>query len=122
ILPPFAVYKNPIDLTGSADTRMYVESMKILMEDENVHGVVLIALHHPPLISFDLPEKIAEVIRNYDKPVVACDVGEAEMSKAFRKKFDSHNIPAYPSPERASRAMYALVKYGEYRCKVLEYE
>jgi acyl-CoA synthetase (NDP forming) len=38
------------------------------------------------------------------------------MAEEFRTRFEKHGIPAYETPERAARAMYALAKYGYYLC------
>ena len=51
-------------------------------------------------------------MKKYDKPVVACDVGETEMALHIRSRFEKLGIPAYFSPEDAARGMAALVKYG----------
>ena len=36
------------------------------------------------------------------------------MAEEFRARFEKYGIPAYETPERAARAMYALAKYGQY--------
>jgi acyl-CoA synthetase (NDP forming) len=36
------------------------------------------------------------------------------MAVEFRTRFEKYGIPAYETPERAARAMYALAKYGQY--------
>jgi len=60
---------------------------------------------------------IAERSKNYDKPIVACDIGETEMAKYIRSRFNKLGIPAYSSPEDAAYAMSALVEYGEYKLR-----
>jgi len=57
---------------------------------------------------------VAKVANKYDKPIVACDIGETEMALHTRFRFDKLGIPAYSSPEDAARAMNALVRYGLY--------
>jgi acyl-CoA synthetase (NDP forming) len=57
---------------------------------------------------------VAKLRKKYNKPVVACDVGETEMALYIRSKFDKLGIPAYFSPEDAARGMAALVDYGLY--------
>jgi acyl-CoA synthetase (NDP forming) len=36
------------------------------------------------------------------------------MAEEFRTRFEKYGIPAYETPERAARAMYALARYGKY--------
>jgi acyl-CoA synthetase (NDP forming) len=38
------------------------------------------------------------------------------MAEEFRTRFEKYGIPAYETPERAARAMYALARYGSYLC------
>jgi len=116
ILRDFAVTIDPVDLTGSADDRGFVESMKLVLSDLNVDGVILLPMHQVPLVTTDLPKKLSEIIKKYGKPVVVCDIGEADMAKYYRRLFDEEDIPTYPTPERAVRAIKALVEYG----KILE--
>ncbi len=120
VLVPFAVTDNPVDITGSATTEMYDISLRILLEDPKVDGVILIALHHIPGIP-DLEEFIEKLTKtswSYNKPVTVCVIGGSEAAVYIREKFDERYLPAYPSPERAVKAMYALVKYGLYLKKM----
>ena len=112
IIPPIAATGNPIDLTGSATDDSFVESMRILLEDENVDGIIVLALHHVPGVSAELPSKLARLAKEYDKPVVAMDVGSSQYAREFRELFEREGIPAYPESERAVRAMKALVEFG----------
>jgi len=62
----------------------------------------------------DFVDKVARVASRYEKPMVACDIGETEMALSIRLRFDRLRIPAYSSPEDAARAMAALARYGSY--------
>jgi acyl-CoA synthetase (NDP forming) len=62
----------------------------------------------------DYVDKVARVSSKYEKPMVACDIGETEMALSIRLRFDRLGIPAYSSPEDTARAMSALARYGLY--------
>lgn len=121
-IPSFATNFNPVDLTGSVTSEMFVEGMKILFEDPEIHGIIVIGLHHAPALQEDFVDRIASLKRNYTKPVVACDIGETEMALYLRFRFDKQGIPAYFSPEDAARAMIALVNYGQILKKTGSFE
>ncbi|PNV78156.1 MAG: CoA-binding protein [Thermoproteota archaeon] len=113
IIPGIASIKNPIDLTGSATDESFVESLKAVAEDSSVDGVVMIALHHVPGVTSELPRKIAAVdLRG--KPMVVVDIGGEDYAVKFRREFEKAGFPAYPEPERGVNAMKALVEYGRY--------
>jgi acetyl coenzyme A synthetase (ADP forming)-like protein len=113
-LPKFATNLNPVDITGSGTSEMFEIAVEILFQDPEIHGIILLGLHHTPALQEDYIDRVAKVASKYDKPIVACDIGETEMALHTRFRFDKLGIPAYASPEDAARAMNALVKYGLY--------
>jgi len=113
-IPPFATNFNPLDLSGSATSTMLEYGTKIVLDDPEVNGIILMGLHHVPGLQEDYVDKVANLAKNYSKPIVAVDIGETEMALFIRSKLDKFRIPCYASPEDAARAMAALVNYGLY--------
>jgi acyl-CoA synthetase (NDP forming) len=113
-LPEFASTLNPVDLTGSVTSEMFEYALEILLQDPEIYGVIVLGLHHAPGLQEDYIDRIAKVAKKYDKPTVACDIGETEMALYTRFRFDKLGVPAYSSAEDAARAMKALVSYGLY--------
>ena len=111
-LPKFASNLNPVDITGSGTSEMFELSAKILFEDPEVCGIILLGLHHTPALQEDYIDRVAKVASGYDKPIVACDIGETEMALRTRLRFDKFSLPAYSSPEDAPIAVSALTIYG----------
>jgi len=113
-LPKFATILNPVDLTGSVTSEMFELSAEVLFSDPEIHGIILLGLHHTPALQEDFTDRVAKVASQYEKPIVACDIGETEMALHIRYRFDKLGIPAYFSPEDAARSMNALMRYGIY--------
>ncbi|MGB9675728.1 MAG: acetate--CoA ligase family protein [Candidatus Bathyarchaeales archaeon] len=113
-IPRFTTNLNPVDLTGSVTSEMFELATEILFQDPQIHGIILLGLHHTPALQEDYVDRVAKVASKYEKPIVACDIGETEMALHTRFRFDKLGIPAYSSPEDAARAMNALVRYGLY--------
>jgi len=113
-IPAFATNLNPLDLSGSVTSVMFEYGTKIILDDPEIDGIILMGLHHVPGLQEDYIDRIAGLAKNYTKPIVAVDIGETEMALFIRSKFDKLRIPAYTSPEDAARAMAALVNYGLY--------
>jgi acyl-CoA synthetase (NDP forming) len=93
---------------------MFAKVLRILMDASEVDGALVMAFHQAPPILDDVVQAIAETHKGYTKPILACDVGGTEMAEDFRTRFEKYGIPAYETPERAARAMYALARYGSY--------
>ena len=113
-IPAFATNLNPLDLTGSVTSEMFEAGTRIVLDDPEIYGVIVLGLHHVPGLQENFVDMIAVLAENYTKPVVACAIGETEMALYIRSRFDKLGIPAYFSPEDAARSMAALVRYGEY--------
>jgi acetyl coenzyme A synthetase (ADP forming)-like protein len=113
-IPRFATNLNPVDLTGSVTSEMFEEGIRILFEDSEIDGIIILGLHHLPALQEDFVDRVAKLRNKYNKSVVACDVGETEMALYIRSRFDRLGIPSYFSPEDAARGMAALVNYGSY--------
>ncbi len=114
VLPKFAATSNPVDLTGSVTDDMFEIAADLIFRDPEVHGIILLGLHHLPALREKYIDGVAQISGKYDKPIVMCDIGETEMALYTRSRFDKLGIPSFPSPEDAARAMSALARYGAY--------
>jgi acyl-CoA synthetase (NDP forming) len=111
---PYASIRNPVDLSGTATSEMFETALRVLIDDEGIDGILVITLHHTPAILDDVVGRIVHASYEKHKPVVACDIGSTEMAEEIRSRFEKLRVPAYISPERAARALYALVTYGKH--------
>jgi len=121
-IPRFATNLNPVDLTGSVTSEMFEDGIRILFEDPQIDGIIVLGLHHLPALQEDFVDRVAELRKKYNKSVVACDIGETEMALHIRSRFDKFGIPSYFSPEDAARGMAALVNYGMYLKKCGQFD
>ena len=112
-LPSSASVHNPVDMLASASPEAYAICLKILLQDENVDGVMVILPPPPMFKTEDVAEKVIEVIGNFDKPVVIALMGSILVKKAVQT-FQRANVPTYPFPERAASALGALARRKEF--------
>lgn len=112
-LPPAASVFNPVDMLASASPETYASCLKLLLEDDNVDGVLVILPPPPMFTAEDVAEKLVEVIKPSDKPVVIALLGSTLIQEA-RSTFERAHVPTYPFPERAASALGALVKRAEF--------
>jgi acyl-CoA synthetase (NDP forming) len=101
-LPSQCIISNPLDLTGSATSKMYDDALRILVSYGDVHLIVVIVGDPMP--------GIAEVIKKWSKrkTIVPVMLGGGEAEEEERAKLAEEHIPVYSSPARAVRALNAL--------------
>ncbi len=101
-LPPQCIISNPLDLTGSATSKMYDDTLRILVSYGEVHSILVIVGDPMP--------GIAEVIKKWAtrKTIVPVMLGGGEAEERERAKLAEAHIPVYSSPARAVRALNAL--------------
>jgi len=112
LLPPFASYKNPVDLTADVSNEMYGKALEIVSECENVDMILCLLQFHPPKINEELIDIMKEKVKKVNKPVFFCISGVSnEIMEEAKKK-----LLIYPNIRRATNAMNCLA----YRKKWLE--
>jgi len=113
VIPGFGTTVNPVDVTGQfvADPRLLLDSVRIVMEDPNVHvGIVWLQLMdgHVERLA-EIFNKINEIV---NKPWVVCWVAAPD---AALMKLRAAGIAVLRGAEPAVDAVAALVRYAEAR-------
>ncbi len=110
ILPDEASLRNPVDMIAGATENEFSLALKAILEDPNVDGVIVMDV--PPIMQnpVAIANAIAEVAKNYDKPVLGCFMGVEHIIKELQKK-QITSIPLYSFPESPAKALAAMVKY-----------
>ncbi|MCJ7433642.1 MAG: acetate--CoA ligase family protein [Anaerolineales bacterium] len=111
-LPPAAAIHNPVDMLASASPDDFTYCLKLLLNDDNVHGVMVILPAPPMFTAESVAEAMIPVIQKSDKPVVIALTGSKLVNEA-RKLFDAAKIITYPFPERAASALSILARRTE---------
>ncbi|MFW6023985.1 MAG: acetate--CoA ligase family protein [Dichotomicrobium sp.] len=99
-IPPFGAAGNPVDITGGEPPVTYQNTVRLGLEDERIHALILGYWHTivtPPMVFADKMIEVVTEARNkgIDKPIVASLVGDVEVEEACDKLYD-HGIVAYP--------------------------
>jgi acyl-CoA synthetase (NDP forming) len=99
-IPPFGAAGNPVDITGGEPPTTYRNTIRLGLEDERIHAIILGYWHTiitPPMVFAKLAAEVVEEMKanGIHKPVVASLAGDVEVEQASEYLFD-HGIPAYP--------------------------
>ncbi|MEW6400322.1 MAG: acetate--CoA ligase family protein [Chloroflexota bacterium] len=112
-LPPAASVQNPVDMLASASPSQYATCLKLLLEDQNIDGVMVILPSPPMFKAEEVAKEVIEVIGNFNKPVVIALLG-SELVESASNEFRDAKVPTYPFPERAASALAVLVERAEF--------
>jgi acetyl coenzyme A synthetase (ADP forming)-like protein len=99
-IPPFGAAGNPVDITGGEPPETYANTIRLGLEDERIHSLVLGYWHTIITPPMTFAKVVAEVVEEYrakgiEKPVVASLAGDVEVEEASQYLFE-RGVPAYP--------------------------
>ncbi|MET8578574.1 acetate--CoA ligase family protein [Streptomyces sp. NPDC005012] len=99
-IPPFGAAGNPVDITGGEPPSTYEATIRLGLEDERIHALVLGYWHTivtPPMVFAELTARVVAEYRErgIEKPVVASLAGDVEVEEACQYLFE-HGVVAYP--------------------------
>jgi acetyl coenzyme A synthetase (ADP forming)-like protein len=98
-IPPFGAAGNPIDITGGEPPTTYQNTVRLGLEDQRIHALILGYWHTiitPPMVFARLMVEVVEQMRakGIVKPIVASLAGDVEVEEASEYLYQ-HGIPAY---------------------------
>lgn len=120
LIPPFGASGNPIDITGGEPPETYRKAIRLALNDERVHSLILGYWHTiitPPMVFARLVGEVLDEARaaGITKPVVASLVGDVEVEEACRY-LEERGVPAYPyAAERPVAALAAVYQWTRRR-------
>ncbi len=100
LLPRAWSHDNPVDMVGDADPERYEATLKTVLADSNVDGVLCILTPQAMTRPYEVAERVVEIAKKADKPILCCWMGESLVVKA-RELFEANAIPSFRTPEPA---------------------
>lgn len=123
VLPRTWSRANPVDIIGDAGTERYARTMTALLEDPDIHNVLVIYCPTSVVTSEEAANGLISVLPEGNKParknVFASWIGEATV-KSGRARLAEAHIPTYETPERAVHSFMHLVRYRQSQELLLE--
>jgi acyl-CoA synthetase (NDP forming) len=86
-IPPFGASGNPVDITGGEPPTTYEKTIRLGLEDDRIHSLILGYWHTiitPPMVFAELCARVVQEARDkgIDKPIVASLVGDVQVEQA----------------------------------------
>ncbi len=125
ILPPNASLANPIDVAGGTDRNpaIFADCAEILLDDKNIHGLLLVGLfggygirfaHKLSFIEEDAAHRMGKLMENTGKPILLHSLYDYAKPHSL-ELMRYYNIPVYDSLEIACKCVESLSAYSSYR-------
>jgi acetyl coenzyme A synthetase (ADP forming)-like protein len=98
-IPPFGAAGNPVDITGGEPPITYMNTVRLGLEDERIHALILGYWHTivtPPMVfARNMVQVVAEMkAKGIVKPIVASLAGDVEVEEAAQYLYEN-GIPSY---------------------------
>jgi acetyltransferase len=109
-LPGAASAANPVDLLGDARADRFDFALQQILDDPQVDAILVLVT---PQAMTDMEQTADVIVRAAAQasiPVLACLMGQASLGRG-PDILQQHNVPRFPFPERAARALYAMNQY-----------
>lgn len=100
--------RNPVDIIGDATAQRYDTALDIIMNANEVDGVVILLSPVATANTMNIAERIVDIHRLVKKPITVSFVGM--IAHESENYLDKNGIPEIEYPERAVFAMYALIE------------
>ena len=111
-LPPFWSHGNPVDVLGDATPERFARATEIVLEDENVHAVLVLLTPQAMTEPTATAKAIADLAGKTSKTIMAAWLGGASMREGMTV-FNNAGMAAYGTPEQAIAAFMTLSHYSK---------
>ncbi len=109
-LPSHCIIGNPLDLTGDTNAERYYEVVKKLKSVDYIDMVLLI-FGDPIPNAADFAKRMKDEV---SQEIVACYIGGGDIQAQEIVNLHKEGISTFPTPERAMRAISALIQYKHF--------
>jgi len=111
--PKHTILNNPIDTTGDVTAERFRIAIEECLKSKEFDAVIAITLFQVPALEESITDVLID-LKKYKKPILCCATGSSFTIRLSRK-LERNGIPVYVSPERAVKALKALVNHSEQR-------
>jgi acyl-CoA synthetase (NDP forming) len=105
--------ENPVDLTGSASDQDFERALDFMLSQEDIEAAIVLALPYTHIITSMVGTRLGQVVRKWDKPVVAYVPNLAKFGMVL-EGFELNGIPVVHTIDEAVQMLKALRLLGLY--------
>ena len=110
---------NPIDVLGDAPVSRYHETLKIVLENDEVDSLIIMTCPTASADADGIAQEILQAGKEFHKPIIVVNMGGPTFEHANKVLLDN-NVPVYVFPETAVKVVEALSRYAELKNRSYE--
>ena len=110
LLPKAQSLKNPIDLGEQANAGDFASATSLLSTSDEIDGVLVIVTPKPSIDSNAVALGASAILRNAQKPVLGCWMGEPRVLE-IRRHVSAEGLPIFAMPEQAIDGFSNIATY-----------
>jgi len=100
-VPIYATIGNPIDLTGDADNKRFIDVISNCLKDKNTNAIVVLMLLQLASLSKEIPKEIADLKNKNKKPIFVLTIG-GNKTQAQVNDFEKRKVLCFKDPKDLS--------------------
>ena len=118
--PPWLNVGNPVDIWpvmmfANPMTRPLIDALRSLLSDEQIGAVLFIFGAFEETFTKEICLILSDLAMDYEKKPFACAIYGPYCNKSIKDLQSTGRIAAFPTPERAVRALARLKEYSQFR-------
>jgi acetyl coenzyme A synthetase (ADP forming)-like protein len=106
--------RNPVDMVASASSSDFARSIRVAASDPNVDALIVIFIPPMALRPEEVAGEILKAAQELDGRIPILSTFMATHGTSEILSDGQNNIPSYPFPEAAARALARAVQYGQW--------
>lgn len=114
VIPPFGASQNPVDVTieVTRNPEMIGKVTELLLAEETIDAVIVLLTTNADPPALAVARGVAQAAEGSDKPVLVTRVGADFLAPASVAFYREARLPLYPMPDRAVKALRAMIDAG----------
>jgi acetate---CoA ligase (ADP-forming) len=115
IIPPFGAAQNPVDVTVEVtrNPEMIGRVTRILLAEKSIDALVVLMTTNADPPALEVAKGVVAAAKETDKPVLVTRVGADFLAPSSVAYYRQARLPLYPMPDRAVKALRAMVDIAE---------
>jgi len=104
ILPYYSAISNPLDLSGDADTKKFIDCTNICLKSKKIDAIAILILFQLPGIDDSIIPELIKLRKKSTKPLFILCFGGSQTNK-FIEELEQNNFVCFKNPKHLAKSL-----------------